>query len=599
MDEEKQEKLWPSYRKMIRRLATAPKLTASAAAFLLAGIAMALARPWILGSAVDALESADAASGEIARVGLRYAALFFGVTALMNLFRFGYNAARGAMVQGLVADLREEALEKLHVLSPVFYGKHDSGQIIARVSRDIQKMQPFFGIVIFTLIQLSLMVVGTFVLIAARSALLAAVTAVCFLLSASLLYWTARGLQPLNRKADDVYDGVALDIKENIEGVKIVKSFGREGAQRTRFVGKLDHYVNSTIDVTDFWSLRMPLAHTLFGLSVPLILLLGGKLVIAGTLAKGAVVACLFYAGRIFHELHSLTRLVAISQEAGVSAQRLFELIDSPHTVPQDSSPSVLPPGRGALEFAAVAFGYPGSERVLNELSFAVRPGECVALVGPTGCGKSTLISLLLRFFDPQSGSIRLDGTDIRRLPLKDLRRAIGCVFQETFLFSATLRENLAFAMDEANDEKILAAAGTAQLAAFVEELSDGLETVVGERGVTLSGGQKQRVAIARALLADPRILVLDDAMASVDAQTERGLVEALHDAATGRTTLIVTQRLSGVLLADRVIVVEAGRVIDSGTHEDLFARCAVYRELFAGQVLDAAPAAVEQGHGG
>jgi len=574
---------------MLRMLWTVPDLTAATGLFLLVALALSLARPWILGSAVDALESASAGSQDLARVATRFGAMFLGVTLAMNAFRFLYGDARGRLTQTIVANIRLRALEKLHVLSPVYYGENDSGQIIARVSRDVQKMRPFFGLVVFSILQLGIIVIGTFLFMASQSLLLASVTVLFFLATAVMLYYTARRLQPLNRQADDMYDGVALDIKENIEGVKIVKSFGRESRQVKRFASKLDDYIRGTIAVSDFWSVRMPVSDSIFGLSIPVILLIGGGLVIEGDLKKGAIVSSLFYAGRIFHELRSLIRLVGMSQEAGVSAQRFFELLDDTNTVPSTESPLALPKGRGALVFEKVGFGYKEEEEIISDLSFNIRPGECVALVGPTGSGKSTVLSLLLRFFDPPRGNIYLDGADIRRLSLADLRSAVGCVFQETFLFSATMRENLAFAATQATDEKIRKAVETAQLGKFLSELPEGLDTIVGERGVTLSGGQKQRAAIARALLSDPRLLILDDAMASVDAQTESGLVHALREAAKERTTLLITQRLSGVLLADRAIVVDKGGVVDEGSHAELYGRCRIYKELFEGQVLETA----------
>jgi ATP-binding cassette subfamily B protein len=593
MNETKKEKeleaIWPAYRRMLRMLWTVPDLTAATGLFLLVALALSLARPWILGSAVDALESAAAGSQDLAPVATRFGAMFLGVTLVMNAFRFLYGDARGRLTQTIVANIRLRALEKLHVLSPVYYGENDSGQIIARVSRDVQKMRPFFGLVVFSILQLGIIVIGTFLFMASQSLLLASVTVLFFLATAVMLYYTARRLQPLNRQADDMYDGVALDIKENIEGVKIVKSFGRESRQVNRFASKLDDYIRRTIAVSDFWSVRMPISDSIFGLSIPVILLIGGGLVIEGDLKKGAIVSSLFYAGRIFHELRSLIRLVGMSQEAGVSAQRFFELIDDTNTVPSTESPLALPKGRGALVFEKVGFGYKEEDEIISDLSFNIRPGECVALVGPTGSGKSTVLSLLLRFFDPARGNIYLDGADIRRLSLADLRSAVGCVFQETFLFSATLRENLAFAATQATDEKIRKAVETAQLGKFLSELPEGLDTIVGERGVTLSGGQKQRAAIARALLSDPRLLILDDAMASVDAQTESGLVHALREAAKERTTLLITQRLSGVLLADRAIVVDKGGVVDEGSHPELYGRCRIYKELFEGQVLETA----------
>jgi ATP-binding cassette subfamily B protein len=324
------------------------------------------------------------------------------------------------------------------------------------------------------------------------------------------------------------------------------------------------------------------------GLAVPGVLIVGGWEAARGMLAPGVVVACLFYASKIYAESGGLVRLVSIAQEAEVSAQRLFELLDLQSAVREPARPRTLPQGKGGLRFEGVSFGYPGGPRLLKGLDLEVVAGERVALVGATGGGKSTLAALLVRFFDPQEGRILLDGVDLRELSLADLRRAVACVFQESFLFSATLRRNVAYARPEADEEEVVSAVQAAQLAPVVAGLPDGLETVVGERGVTLSGGQRQRAALARAVLASPRLLILDDATASVDARTERELVRALAEASRGRTTLIITQRLSGVLLADRVIVLDGGRVSDSGTHAELLERSALYRELFAGQALEA-----------
>ena len=577
-----------TFGRMFKRLGSEPRLTAATVAFMALELGFTLLGPWVLGAAIDALGQAHARGGDMAAAATRYALLFLGAALGLNAMRFLYTDTRGRMVHGVVEGLRKEALRKIHVLSPAYYATTDTGAVLARVARDIEKMRPFFGMALFTLIHLLLVAGGSFAILASQSVSLALTAAAFFAASIAMTLRTARKLGPLNRRADDLYDGVALDIKENIEGVKVVKSFGRERLQGARFGARLGAFVDSSIEVADCWSFNIPLANALFGLCVPAMLAVGGWELSQGRIEKGVIVACLFYAARIAKELQGLVRVVAMAQESAVSAQRLYELLDSGHRVAESAAPLALPKQPPDLVFEDVRFSYQEGEPVLRGASFTVRAGERVALVGPTGSGKSSLVSLLLRFFEPREGRIVLGGVDIRELPLAELRRAIGCVFQETFLFSDTLRRNLAFAAEHATDETILGAVRTARLDLFVNSLPDGLDTVVGERGMTMSGGQRQRVAIARALLGDPKILVLDDTMASVDARTERELVKALSKAARGRTSLIVTQRLSGVLLADRVVVMDAGRIVDEGRHAELYGRCAVYRALFEGQVLEA-----------
>lgn len=570
-----------AFLRLLGPLTDRPALAAGAAGTLVAELACSLANPVILGRAFDA-----AASG---RSLTRWAALFLAASAGANVLRYLGSSLRGRLTHSALAALRERALEKLHRLSPGYFGAQDSGAVLARVSRDVEKIRPLYGEVLPTSLRLSLVGLGSLGVMLWASPALAAVTLSCLAASLALTLHTAERLAVLDRKADDLYDGVSLDIKESVEGVRVVKAFGREDTRRRRFKERVDGYLGATLASSGLWSVRIPMANALFALATPAILLVGGAEVAAGRAEKGAVVACLFYAARLVAELGGLARLVSTAQESAISGSRLFELFDSVHMVAEPKAPRALPAGRGELRFENVSFGYPGAPRLLSGVTFSVAPGERVAVVGATGTGKSTLAALLLRFFDPSEGRILLDGADLSELPVSELRRAVACVFQESFLFSGTLRRNISFARPEATELEVLAAAETAQLGPVLAALPKGLDTMVGERGVTLSGGQRQRAALARAVLAGPRLLILDDATASVDAGTERELVRALAAAARERTTLVITQRLSGVLLADRVVVLGEGRVLDEGRHVELLERCAAYRALFWDQAVGAA----------
>lgn len=569
-----------SFKRLLSPLADRPALAAGAAGTLVAELACSLATPLVLGRAFDAAAAGRSLTG--------WAALFLALSAGANGLRYVGGALRGRMTHSALAALRERALEKLHRLSPGYFGAQDSGAVLARVSRDVEKIRPLYGEVLPTSLRLALAGTGSLAAMLWVSPALAAATLACLAASLAVTFHTAKRLAVLDRAADDLYDGVSLEIKESVEGVRVVKAFGREDMRRRRFKERVDGYLGAALASSGLWSARIPLANALFSLSTPAILLIGGAEAAAGRVEKGAVVACLFYAARLVSELGGLARLVSTAQESAISGSRLFELLDSAHMVPEPKSPRALPDGRGALRFEGVSFGYPNAPRLLSGLTFSVAPGERVAVVGATGSGKSTLTALLLRFFDPAEGRITLDGVDLAELPVAELRRAVACVFQESFLFSGTLRRNIAYARPEATEAEVLAAAETAQLGPVLAALPQGLDTMVGERGVTLSGGQRQRAALARAVLADPRLLVLDDATASVDAGTERELVKALAAASRERTTLVITQRLSGVLLADRVVVLGEGRVLDTGRHEELMERCAAYRALFWDQAVGA-----------
>jgi ATP-binding cassette subfamily B protein len=399
-----------------------------------------------------------------------------------------------------------------------------------------------------------------------------------------------------------------------------VKAFAREQAEIAKFRGRKNTYLNTLLDTVNFWASRVPRAQFLYGLSMPLALWIGGREVIHGTMPIGDLAKVVFYLMAIGHRVGMVGQFTNIMQNASASAERVLEIMREPQTVTSGSRP--LPPGRGEVRFEHVSFNYPannakpsgkpGSEPsghpsrvrrsmaatveaqpsadvgdrasphpVLQDIHFTAHPGRTIAIVGPTGSGKTTLVNLIPRFYDPTSGLVRVDGVDVRELDLTELRRSVGVIFQETFLFSASAAENIAYGRPGASRTEIEDCARAAQAHEFIAELEEGYDTIIGERGVSLSGGQRQRIAIARAFLMDPRILILDDATASVDSQTERLIQEAMQRLCLGRTTFVIAQRLSTVQHADSILLLQAGRLVDQGNHQDLQQRSEFYRTLF------------------
>jgi ABC-type multidrug transport system fused ATPase/permease subunit len=333
----------------------------------------------------------------------------------------------------------------------------------------------------------------------------------------------------------------------------------------------------------NYWASRVPLAQFIFGLSMPLILWLGGRLVIEGRMPLGDLAKVVFYLMAIGHRIGAVGQFTNIIQNASASAERILEIVREPRTL--QSGPRDLPAGPGEVRFEEVGFNYQPGRPSLTSVSFLAPAGRTVAVLGPTGSGKTTLVNLIPRFYEASSGRVLIDGVDVRSLKLDQLRRSVGVIFQETFLFSATVAENIRYGKPEATQEEIESCARSAQAHEFIKELEDGYQTVIGERGISLSGGQRQRIAIARAFLMNPRILIMDDATASVDAGTERLIQEAMRRLSEGRTTFVIAHRLSTVQHADLILVLRGGEIVGRGTHAELSQINGFYREVFEEQV--------------
>ena len=374
---------------------------------------------------------------------------------------------------------------------------------------------------------------------------------------------------------------LTADVEENVSGVRVVKAFAAEERQLSRFRGSVARVFDQSMVATRLRAFYNPFIGFLPNLGLAVVLLVGGRQVINGSLTLGDFTAFYAYLLMLIGPMRQLGIALGMAQRATASGARIFELLDrEPEVVAPPGAPP-LPAGDGRVELTAVSFAYEGSPApALRDVDLVVEAGTTVALVGATGSGKTTLVQLLGRLYDVTAGSVRIDGADVREVDLRSLRRAIAVVDDDPFLFSASVHDNIAYARPDATREEVELAAERAQAAGFIEALPDGYDTRVGERGLTLSGGQRQRIAIARALLADPRILVLDDATSSVDASTEQAIKEALREVMAGRTTFVIAHRLSTIALADEIVVLEGGRIAARGTHAELLERSELYAEI-------------------
>jgi len=374
-------------------------------------------------------------------------------------------------------------------------------------------------------------------------------------------------------------------LEQNLRGARVVKAFAQEEAEVVRFDRENEHWFDLAIQAARLRAVNLPMMNLIANVGTIFVIWFGGRLVIRGGLTMGELVAFSAYMSQLVQPVRRLGFIVSAVAQAAAAGERVFEILDAVSEVRDSPDAQPLLPVKGHVRFEEVSFAYFGRHQVLHEVNFEAKPGQVIALLGATGSGKSTIINLIPRFYDPTAGRITVDGHDTRCITLNSLRDQIGIVLQETTLFAATMRENIAFGCPDASQEEIVAAAQAAQAHPFIVEMVQGYDTPVGEQGVTLSGGQKQRVAIARALLKDPRILILDDATSSVDTETEQMIQKALERLMLGRTSFVIAQRLSTVRLADLVLVLEKGKIAAQGTHGELLRTSGLYAEIYHRQL--------------
>ncbi|MBL8080373.1 MAG: ABC transporter ATP-binding protein [Anaerolineales bacterium] len=507
--------------------------------------------------------------------------------ALRGIFSFlqAYWAEKNS--QAVAYDLRNDLYAKIQRLSFSYHDKNQTGQLMIRATDDVEKVRLFIGQGLLQLVAAIILLTGTLIILFSTNTKLAW-AAVPILPIAFLLFMVFGGLsQPLFAKVQQRLSTLNTILQENLAGVKVIKAFTREKEQQKKFRDAADASMAQSIVVARLFTFLFPLIFMVANLGQAAILNVGGKEIIAGALSIGEWQEFSLYLIYLFLPIAQLGFIITQLGQASASANRIFEIIDAKSDITDKPDAIKIPVVEGNVKFEDVTFRYfGGGEPVLSNVTFEAKAGQTIALLGATGSGKTTIINLLPRFYDPTEGKITIDGHELRDVTLDSLRSNIGIVLQETTLFSGTIRENIAFGKPEASDEKVIAAAKAAQAHDFISGFPEGYNTHVGERGTTLSGGQKQRVAIARALLLNPRILILDDSTSSVDLGTEAALQSALDILMKGRTSFVIAQRISTVMNADKIIVLDKGKVVAEGKHKELMEDSPIYAEIYNSQIL-------------
>jgi ATP-binding cassette subfamily B protein len=537
--------------------------------------------PLMIGSAIDALTARRPFP-----VILRFSLLLVALAAVRGVFQFWMRVILIGISRDIEYDLRNDLFGHLVSLSPDFYARQRTGDIMARATNDLNAVRMMLGPGIMYWTETSLTFVLAISVMAFRDwrLMFLAILPAPVVSVAVMLF--GRAIHERFERIQAMFSDISSRVQENLSGVRMVRAFVQEAAELRRFEDLNRDYIRQNLQLVRISGLFQPLLEALVGATFLVVLWAGGRQVLHHRISMGGFVMFNTYMGMLVWPMIALGWVVNLMQRGTASMSRINQIMREKPTIAAPASPVPLSSARGEIEFREVSLDYP-SGCALALVDLVIPAGATVALVGHTGSGKSTLVNLVPRLMDPSSGAVYLDGVDLRRLDPAELRRQIGFVPQETFLFSATIAENIAFGVESATAQQIRRAAGLAGLAGDIESFPDGYETMVGERGITLSGGQKQRTAIARALLRNPRILILDDALSSVDTLTEERILSGLADVMRGRTVILISHRVSTVRQADFIVVLEKGRIVEQGSHAHLVSTGGYYADLSQKQMLE------------
>jgi ATP-binding cassette, subfamily B, bacterial MsbA len=507
------------------------------------------------------------------------------VYALAALTEFGDQYLRHTVGEKFLFDLRVRIYDHLQRLSLAFFERTSTGELMSRVSNDVNALEQFVthGTILTGVAALRLVGAAIILLVLQWQLALLALLPVPFI--AVGLRWFNRRARPIYRRVRDRLGDINARLQDDLAGIRVIQAFGQEDAELSRFSRVSRIYLDERIASIKTWASFFPALGFLSALGGVLVLAAGTVMIVQGRMTLGTLVAFLAYIVSFYDPVRRLTDIDNILQQAVAAAERIFELFDAQPNIQDVSGAVSLDHVAGGVTFEDVHFHYGDGEEVLHDVDFRVAPGEVVALVGPSGAGKTSIANLLCRFYDPTHGLVRLDGCDLRTVQLRSLRQNVSVVLQDTFLFNASVRENLLYGKPDASEAELVAAATAAYAHEFILAMPQGYDTVIGERGVKLSGGQRQRLALARALLTDPRILILDEATSSVDAEAEYLIQQALERVLEGRTALVIAHRLSTIRNADKIIALDGGRIREIGNHRELLARNGLYSQLYQRQL--------------
>ncbi len=513
--------------------------------------------------------------------------IILGLAVILGLGAFGMMYNGLWLTHRVAYDLRKNFYDAVQSLPFAFHDRAQTGDLMSRATGDITETERFVGIGLRDLLATILLLAGVVIAMLLEDLTLAALalTPIPLLVFAAIRFGSV--MRPMFKSIQEQMGVLATTMQESMTGIGVVKAFAREPYELRKFDRENDIWFERRYRVIKSWGNNWPFFTFTLAISIFLLLQFGGPRAIAGEITIGSLFAMISYVLMLNGPVQRIGFLINLASTAAASATRVFEILDTPNTITDPPGAIELATMQGQVTFEHVSFAYQGKLNVLQDITFTAEAGQTIALMGPTGSGKSTITNLIPRFYDPTEGRVLIDGIDIRQLKLKNLRQEIGIVLQDPFLFGSTIAENIAYGRPDATQETIVAAAKAARAHDFILEFPNGYDTLVGERGVTLSGGQKQRIAIARALLCDPTILILDDSTSSVDTETEHLIQQALAVLMEGRTTFIIAQRLLTLKNADMILVLDKGRIVERGKHEALLANKGLYRQIYDLQLKD------------